>query len=237
MDKKRHRILKYPNSDVDRVFEKENQIIQQIQADELEQCLMLWRCEKPSLVLPAGNKWPDSIDLQQSLSEIGWQVYSRRTGGAPVPQTPGLINLSHLYLWPEGTDYSIPVAYQNLCQVLTIFLEGLGVKVDVHATPFSYCDGDYNLNIEKQKIVGTAQRVVLKRGGGKIVLAQACILIDDDLDFLVQPVNLCNQLSGYEDRVKAEVHTCLNQHITELPSTEALFNRLVQAFIDSKLYG
>jgi len=237
MDKRRHRILKYPNSDVDRVFDKENQIIKQMQAGELDQCLMLWRCEKPSLVLPAGNKWPDSEVLQQSLNQSGWDVYSRRTGGAPVPQTPGLINLSHLYVWPDETSYSIPIAYQNLCQVLTLFFEGLEVKVDVHATPHSYCDGDYNLNINQQKVVGTAQRVILKPGGGKIVLAQACILIDGDMEYLVQPVNKCNELCGYEERVKAEVHTCLNQHLDAPLETDELFNRLVQAFIDSKLYG
>ncbi len=30
----------------------------------------------------------------------------------------------------------------------------LGVKVDVHATPNSYCDGEYNLNIDGKKWLG-----------------------------------------------------------------------------------
>lgn len=237
MNKQKNRILRYKSSDVARVFDKEADIIKQIQAGELDQCLLLWQVDKPTLVLPAGNKWPETSELRDLLAQSGWLLHSRRTGGAPVPQTNGLINVSHLYIWPEAEPYSITTAYQNLVHVLGIFFNDLGLNVQAHATPNSYCDGDYNLNINGRKIVGTAQRVILKKGGGKIVLAQACILIESDLATLIEPVNTCYQLSQLEDRVKPEAHLCLNDCLEESYTTDQLYQKLVQSFIDSKLYS
>jgi hypothetical protein len=77
--------------------------------------------------------------------------------------------------------------------------------------------------------------VVIKKGGGHVVLAQACILIDAVLETLILPVNLCYKHSAMRERVKASVHTSLFEHTTERPSTEALFARVQHAFIDSKL--
>ncbi|MEZ8092515.1 lipoate--protein ligase family protein [Photobacterium swingsii] len=226
-----NKLVRYPHIDVDRAFEKEDELLQQIQAGEIAQALMLWQAKTPTLVLPAGNKWPVTEQSKQSLAAQGWQLTSRKTGGAPVPQLPGIINLSHIYHWPGKEPYNIQKAYLQLCHVLSLFFEGLGVDVDIHATPGSYCDGDYNLNINKQKVVGTAQRVLLKKGGGQIVLSQACILLDVDLEDIVTPVNFYNQVCGNSTVIDAKVHTPLYAHLPTLPSVDSLFQQLSQAFI------
>lgn len=236
MHKSSHKLIRYSQSSVATVFEKEVQLITQLQAGELEQCLILWQANEPTLVLPAGNKWPESPELNSALADENWQLLSRKTGGAPVPQCPGIINLSHMYVWPEHQAYSVKLAYENLCTVLEGFFHQFGLTSQAHATDFSYCDGDYNLNIKGKKIVGTAQRVIIKKGGGKIVLAQAFILIDVLLEEIIKPVNLCCQLSDKTDRVKAQVHTALFEHITERPNIDKLYQQLTQAFIDSGLY-
>ncbi|WP_373960147.1 biotin/lipoate A/B protein ligase family protein [Vibrio gigantis] len=226
-----NKLVRYPHIDVDRAFEKEDELLQQIQAGEIGQALMLWQAKMPTLVLPAGKKWPVTVQSKAQLADQGWQLCSRKTGGAPVPQLPGVINLSHIYHWPRDEAYNIQKAYLHLCNVLTMFFKELGVDVDVHATPGSYCDGDYNLNINKQKIVGTAQRVLLKRGGGQIVLSQACILLDADLEHIVAPVNFYNQVCGNPTVVDAHVHTLLSKHVKPLPNVDSLFQQLSQAFI------
>jgi len=236
MNKSRQKLLRYNHIAVDKVFEKENQLIAQLQADELEQCLLLWQANEPTLVLPAGNKWPESTELKAALAIDNWQLLSRKTGGAPVPQCPGVINLSHLYLWPASQPYSVKLAYENLCSVLVAFFRQFGITSQAHATEFSYCDGDYNLNINGKKAVGTAQRVIIKKGGGKIVLAQAFILIDVLLAELIKPVNLCYELYQVNEKVQAQVHTALFEHTDEQPSIERLYQQLTQAFIDSNLY-
>lgn len=233
---RQNRLLRYQQISVENVFEKESQIISQIQAGEFQQCLLLWQAKLPTLVLPAGKKWPESKELIAQLAEDNWLLHARKTGGAPVPQCQGIINLSHLYLWSVDEPYSITQAYLNLCKVLHDFFMKFGLVSHAHATEFSYCDGDYNININGKKIVGTAQRVILKKGGGKIVLAQAFILIDVILALIVEPVNLCYQLSNKTEQVKAEVHTTLFENTAERPSIDKLYQLLTQAFIDSELY-
>ncbi|WP_057830010.1 lipoate--protein ligase family protein [Colwellia sp. TT2012] len=231
-----NKLLRYQQISVANVFDKETQLIKQIQLGELKQCLMLWQAKEATLVLPASKKWPESDTLKTELLADQWLLHSRKTGGAPVPQCPGVINLSHLYLWSSDTPYSIPQAYENLCTVLQGFFQQFNLVSQTHATEFSYCDGDYNMNINGKKIVGTAQRVILKKGGGKIVLAQAFILIDVLLDEIIKPVNLCYQLSAKTERVKAQVHTTLFEQITERPTIDKLYQQLTQAFVDSALY-
>lgn len=228
-----NKIIKLTNTTVEKAFDKETELLKQIQKGELEQVLLLWQSQEDTLVLPGSNKWQNTPELEANLQNLGWRILSRRTGGAPVPQTSGVINLSHIYLWQDQESYSIPKAYKKLCDTLAVFFDSYGVSTQVHATDFSYCDGDYNLNINGKKVVGTAQRVVLKHGGGSIVLVQACILIDAIMEVLVEPVNLCYQHNDNSEQIKADVHTCLFEHIEQRPSTQELYQALINAFLTS----
>lgn len=236
MSKNINKLLRYQQSSVASIFEKEQHLITQLQRAELKQCLLLWQTNEATLVLPASNKWPETDPLKEMLAKNNWKLLSRKTGGAPVPQCPGVINLSHLYIWPEDNPYSTKLAYQNLCGILHTFFTKFGLISQAHATPLSYCDGDYNLNINGKKIVGTALRVIIKKGGGKIILAQAFILIDVLLDELIKPVNLCYQLCDKDERVAVSAHTTLFQHINERPDIEQLYQKLTQCFVESTLY-
>jgi lipoate-protein ligase A len=224
------KLLLYPAINVANVFAKETDVLAQLQQGKLNEALILWQPIELTLVLPSGNKWRDSDELNTQLLQQGWQLFSRKTGGAPVPQVPGVINVSHMYVWDESEAYSIPKAYQTFCKKLSRFFALYDVDVDVHATEFSYCDGDYNLNIAGKKVVGTAQRVVLKNGGGKVVLAQACILIDADIEAIIKPVNICYEFHQQTERVRSEVHTCLTQHTDQQDSIEGYFQSLITAF-------
>ncbi len=110
------------------------------------------------------------------------------------------------------------------------FFKQLGVKVDVHATPYSYCDGEYNLNIGGQKS-WEPRSVCCLKGGGQVVLSQACILIDADVEKIVEPVRLCNHLCGHDDDIRGDVHTPLFHHISDRPSVDSLFQQLTSAFL------
>ncbi|MCA3938744.1 lipoate--protein ligase [Vibrio vulnificus] len=227
----KNRLIRYLSIDAETLFKREEALIKQVQAGELDQVLLLWQVKHPTLVLPAGNKWPQTEHLRAELAELGWKLTARKTGGAPVPQVPGIINLSHLYHWPQDQAYDIRSAYLKLCDTLRGFFQQFGLEADVHATPGSYCDGDYNLNIAGQKIVGTAQRVLLKKSGGQIILAQACLLIDADMAEIIKPVQLCNQLSNHNAEILADVHTPLFEHIEQRPSIDRLFQSLSDAFV------
>lgn len=231
-NKNTYKIVRLTQTSVSSAFEKEAQLLEQVQAGKLQQALLLWQPADKTVVLPASKKWQTTPELMAQLQASGWNILPRRTGGAPVPQTSGVINLSHLYLADSHSPDLIKQGYVDLCNVLTLFLQGFDLKAGVHATPHSYCDGDYNLNIHGNKIIGTAQRILTTKTQEKIQLVQACILIDVLLTELIEPINLCYQLNDYEERIQPEVHTCLGQHVTPLPSTEKLYDRLVKAFID-----
>ncbi len=230
----KNRLVRYTQCHVADVFEKEHSLLKQVQSEALSQALLLWQAKTPTLVLPAGNKWPTTPTLSKGLEAIGWELVSRKTGGAPVPQLPGIINVSHIYHWDETSPYDIHLAYQRFCLALTHFLASFGLKAEIHATPNSYCDGDYNLNINDKKIVGTAQRVLLKKCGGKVVLAQACIIIDTMIDTLVAPVIYCNQECGHNTLIEANAHTALFDHIETRPNSDALFQALTNSFLKTQ---
>ena len=228
----KHRIIRLRQTTVKRVFAKETQCIADMQSGEVEQCLLLWQTAEPTLVLPGSNKWQQTEALTTCLQQQGWQIISRRTGGAPVPQTQGIINVSHLYLWPKNRKYSITLAYQDFCRILSNFFLDYGINTQIQATPGSYCDGDYNLNINQKKVVGTAQRVILKQGGDKIILAQACILINVDISELLVPVHTCYEFNHSQERFSADVHSSLFEHIQLRPTTDQLYQKISQAFIN-----
>jgi len=94
----RNKLLQYQHISVANAFEKETSIIDKIKRNDLKQCLMLWQTKEPTLVLPSGKKWQQTDALNNDLLSKEWRLHSRKTGGSPVPQSPGIINLSHLYL-------------------------------------------------------------------------------------------------------------------------------------------
>ena len=223
-------VVRCTHIDCETAFSKEAELIEAIKSGACNQALMLWQCASPTVVFPAGKKWVLSDPLNAYLDDLGWQITHRRTGGSPVPQKSGIINVAHMYIWPDHTSYSVKPAYQAFCAALSVFFNKLNISVDIHATPFSYCDGDFNLNINGQKVVGTAQRVISLGQQRKLVLAHACIIVDEDLEKLILPINKCNEFNAVEDRIKAEAHTCISAHVNPLPPIETLYDTLAEAF-------
>jgi len=211
-------------------MEKEQVLLEQVQQGSFSQGLLLWRSATPAIVLPAGRKWQATEPLQQWLAQVGWGILHRRSGGAPVPQSPGMLNIAHMYTLTAAQPYSVKGAYLHLCDSLLDFFTGMDIYAEVHATPGAYCDGDYNLNINGQKIVGTAQRVLTAPGGRRNVLAHACLLIDDVLEDIIPPVNACNAFNDVPERVSVAAHTCLARHLSTPLTTDDLFTRLIHAF-------
>ena len=220
--------VKMLSVEVGEAFEKEAQLVDAIKAGDLDYALLIWQPKGKTLVLPASKRWQTTPALAKELDALGWQLLSRRTGGAPVPQTTGVLNVSHIYLVSDS--YTITQGYEELCAALTAFFAQYQLTADIHAAPGAYCDGDYNLNINGQKIVGTAQRVSRTKAKSKMVLAQACILLEGELSELIAPVNLCNQHNQNPDRIVADAHTTLAKRLSVMPTLDDLCDTLAQTF-------
>ena len=229
-DKPKHRVVRLPATTCVKAMEKEQLLLEQVKQGNFSQALLLWRCTAPAIVLPAGRKWQITEPLSEWLTQRGWDILQRRSGGSPVPQSPAMLNIAHMYTLTAAQSYAVKAAYQLLCDSLLDFFVSLNITAEIHPTPHAYCDGDYNLNIHGQKIVGTAQRVLTAPGGRRVVLAHACLLIDDVLESIIPPVNACNAFNNIPDRVKLNAHTCLNRHLADTLSTDELFTGLIHAF-------
>lgn len=137
----------------------------------------LWQARQRALVCPRAYRTRDGFDAAVEASgAAGWPVHQRPTGGGPVPQGPGVINLALAFNAPKG--FTIEDGYRLLVAVIR---NGLTMTdLATGDTPNSFCDGAWNLSRDGQKLVGTAQKWRPMGGGLPRVLAHAMILATDD---------------------------------------------------------
>lgn len=131
---------------------------------------------------------------RQELAAQGWPIVVRCTGGACVPQGPGVINLSVVH--PKVRGWSLEDGYRLLCDVLTSLLAGYGLAPTTGEVPGSFCDGRFNLQVGGRKIVGTAQRWAGGSRENAAVLAHACLLVDLDLVEATERINTLYRMCG-----------------------------------------
>ncbi len=154
-----------------------------------------------------------------SLRAQGCDVVVRHTGGTAVPQGPGVIHLS--YLFPRTRTRGTTDDYYRLLTLpLLVWLQDLGVSAVTGSLPGSYCDGTYNVLVQQQKLVGTAQAW---RGGlagmhstrPGYILAHACMTVDVDLTWANQKINWFYEQSGQSYRVDPLASVTLRQLLPE----------------------
>ncbi|NLC36692.1 MAG: lipoate--protein ligase family protein, partial [Alcaligenaceae bacterium] len=121
----------------------------------------IWQTQR-SLVVPRSYRRFEAFEqAQQHFATQGWPVTVRQTGGGIVPQGPGILNLSLAYpVQGPPMRHSEP-GYLLICRILAHALLSIGVEAFPAAVAGSFCDGRYNLAVNRQgmavKIAGTAQ--------------------------------------------------------------------------------
>lgn len=117
----------------------------------------------------------------EAAAARGWPVHVRATGGAPVPQFPGMLNLALAYRLEPDRSWSLDDGYRHLAGVLTTALADLGLAAEVGEIADAFCPGRYDLSLGGRKIAGLAQRRRRTADAGQGILAHACLLVDGDL--------------------------------------------------------
>ena len=136
--------------------------------------------------------------------------FIRSSGGGLVPQGPGIWNLSLIWSVSQAFDLDIIEIYQAVCFKLTAAFKDLGIYVSTGHTPGSFCDGKFNLSVNGQKLVGTAQSWK-KINGTKVVLAHAVLLVDIEAETLIQAANAVEESIGSNRRYLANSITSIAQ--------------------------
>lgn len=193
----------------------EEQTLREVIIDQTPRFL-IWEPIKNVMVLPASSKWKTTPELTNHMAASGWQVEQRKTGGSPVPQAPGVLNLSMVYPWPNELKLSTSISYQLLINILNLWLSKYGVSAHTGEVEGAYCNGAFNLSIKNKKFIGTAQRISKSSDTNSnikvAVLAHAFILINPNITHLVDAVNHCYLQSGNHEVFCRDSMTSLTEY-------------------------
>jgi lipoate-protein ligase A len=151
--------------------------------------LRLWRTSPCLVVTSLLAHRPAFAAAAAASARRGWPVVVRRTGGGPVPQTSGTLNVSLAYATPRENTPTIDAAFKHFADAMLAALQSCGVSGVVGEIDGSCCPGRYDIAIGKQKIIGIAQRRRQGTTGGQkdgrllaAVLVHAMVWVDGTLD-------------------------------------------------------
>jgi lipoate-protein ligase A len=147
--------------------------------------LRFWRTRPCLVVTSLLAHRPEFAAAAEASARRGWPVVVRRTGGGPVPQTSGTLNVSLAYATPREETPTIDAAFKHFADAMLAALQSCGVAGAVGEIEGSCCPGRYDIAIGGKKIVGIAQRRRQGQNDGQLlsaVLVHAMVWVDGTLD-------------------------------------------------------
>lgn len=90
------------------------------------------------------------------LTEQGYHVIVRNSGGLAVALDEGVLNMS--LILPDVKRLSIEDGYEKMFRFVKHMLRHLTTDIQAYEIVGSYCPGDYDLNINGVKFAGISQR-------------------------------------------------------------------------------
>jgi octanoyl-[GcvH]:protein N-octanoyltransferase len=194
--------------------------------------LRLWRTSPCLVVTPLLAHRPEFAAAAEASAQRGWPVVVRRTGGGPVPQTKGTLNVSLAYASPRDQAPGIDAAFRQFADALLAALQSCGVAATVGEIAGSCCPGRYDIAVGGRKIIGIAQR---RRQGGTqdgtllaAVLVHAMVWAEGTLDPEIDHLERFLEEAGAPDRFRRDTMGTL-QEISGI-SADALEAALRQTY-------
>lgn len=215
-------------------LQAEQDLLASVCAGDAEFGLLLWRPTDRALVMPRRMSRLDGFNqATEALTDLGWPILLRESGGEPVPQSHATVNIALVYAQPRSDNDRdrIENAYHRLCQPICDVLIGLGGEASVGEVEGAFCDGRFNVNLDGRKMVGTAQRWRQSQGGQRpVVLAHGALLLDNEREEMVAAVNLFNRICDQPQQVRADSHIALHEAYPAPDVLEQLVARYQQIF-------
>ncbi|HJV47387.1 MAG TPA: biotin--protein ligase [Bacillota bacterium] len=120
----------------------------------------IWRHEKAFVLGLRDRKLPNAQKAMDWLSELGYSVTVRNSGGAAVPLDSSVLNLSVILPNPaQKIDFHHD--FELMYEIIRKSLSSYGV-VNKGEVTGAYCPGDFDLSIGGKKFCGIAQRRQIK---------------------------------------------------------------------------
>ena len=174
-----------PGASAESDIAEEMQLLEDVLGTPERGVLRLWRTSPCLVVTPLLTHRPAFAAAAEASAQRGWPVVVRRTGGGPVPQTAGTLNVSLAYAVERSTAPGIDAVFQHFADALREALKACGVTAEVGEIEGSCCPGRYDIAIGARKIIGIAQR---RRQGAKdgqllaAILVHAMVWLEGTLD-------------------------------------------------------
>lgn len=211
----RWRLINEPLSDDPRqALTRDTELLREVSSGKRGATARLWEVPQCLVVTRKETRFPYYQQAVEILSDSGWPIIVRDSGGTSVPLHSGILNFSLIFPQTSSCSFNLDDAYMALCTPIRHALCRLNLNAEYGETPGSYCDGRYNLNVGGLKITGTAQRVMLstsnKKGIKQGVLAQAMLMVEADAKSGTDWVNRFYQEAGNERRFDPAVATSID---------------------------
>jgi lipoate-protein ligase A len=169
--------------------------------------LRLWRTHPCLVVTPLLAQRPAFAAAADASASRGWPVVTRRTGGGPVPQTAGTLNVSHAFASPRSEAPSLDLAFRGFADWLAAGLRGLGLAPEIGEIAGSCCPGRYDIAIGGRKLIGIAQRWRQGRRGDDLLtatLVHAMVWIEGGLGDGIDALERFLEEAGTPERFRRE---------------------------------
>jgi lipoate-protein ligase A len=163
-----------PGASAESDIAAEMALLDDVLGDPARGVLRLWRTSPCLVVTPLLAHRAEFAAAAEASAQRGWPVVVRRTGGGPVPQTTGTLNVSLAYASPRDQAPGIDAAFKSFADTLLAALKPCGVDATVGEIEGSCCPGRYDIAIGGRKIIGIAQR---RRQGAKDGALLAAVLV------------------------------------------------------------
>lgn len=226
-----------PAPDPDAALKRDTELLKEVAAGKRGATARLWEVPQCLVVTRKETRFPHFADAVAQLSDQGWPVIVRDSGGTTVPLHLGILNFSLLFPQQEGETFDLDSVYTALCEPIRGALAQLGLIAEYGATEGSYCDGRYNLNIQGLKVTGTAQKLMISppnpKGVKQGILAQAMLMVEADAAQGTEWVNRFYQLAGNERRFDPMVATSIESLLPETQPQGELTLQLRQQIAES----
>lgn len=198
-------------------LKRDRELLQEVAAGTRSATARIWENPQCLVVTRRETRFPQFTAACEQLKSEAWPVLVRESGGTCVPHQPGIIHFTLLYPQSSVRSPSLDDTYIALCEPIRRAIASFGIEAHYGETEGSYCDGDFNLNINGLKVTGTAQRIVgapkNEYGIKSAVMAQAMIVVDADAVAGTDWVNRFYKLAGNERRFKPEVATSVKAQL------------------------
>jgi len=194
-------------------LQREDAMIERFRDPQTYYALEFWTTSQCLIVPKSLTRAAQFRNACDDLSQSGWPVFVRRTGGGVTPHGAGILNISLAYALDVSEQPSIRGVYEMFCSPLLALMSGLGCEAESGAVPGSFCDGAYNIVVDGKKVMGTAQRWTRVRSNvsRQIVFAHAMLLVNADIQSGVRAVNKLSEACDMENVVLAKKHVNINQ--------------------------